>query len=655
MRSLISLLGFLCLPSPAATFSYHVIGNVPGSWSTIFSSLGLTSDAQDQAGIVVAPAGSPVTQVKDSSILILEGESPLAASLGFRATEKRVQVRSVEDLRAAKLSIIWEKDLDLPIFDLPKGARVFAREKWQHAPLMAGFRRGEGAVLWIAAAPGETGYERFPYLPQALADLGFDPPFRSRNLWAFFDSSYRMRADLDYLAPKWRAAGIAALQVAAWHYWESDPAADEYLRKLIEACHRNAILVYAWIELPHVSEKFWDQHPEWREKTALLQDAQLDWRKLMNLANPEASSAVAEGLRNLLNRFDWDGANLAELYFESLEGHENPARFTPLNNDVRMEFRSIAGFDPRELFDDSSPRHWKKNASGMNQFIDYRADLAQRQQSHWIEQVEQVRKAKPNLDMVLTHVDDRFDSSMREKIGADASRVLPLLGRHDFTFLIEDPATIWNLGPQRYPQIAERYKPLTARQNKLAIDINVVERYQDVYPVKRQTGVELFELVHQAAIAFPRVALYFENSIAPQDLALLAASSAAVDRIESLPDRLVVHGKNTTGVRWSGPALVDGKVWPVVNNDIVWLPAGTHSVQQGSNAAGLRLLDFNAELISASAQADGIQFAYWSSAQALAVLERAPKRVEIDGAEAHPAVNGAVITLPRGQHLVSLQ
>ena len=105
-----------------------------------------------------------------------------------------------------------------------------------------------------------------PIYRRRLAELGLDPPFRSRDLWAFFDSSYRLHPDVDYLAPKWRAAGIAALQVAAWHYWESDPASDQYLRRLIEACHCNAILVYAWFEPPHVSDKFWDQHPEWREK-----------------------------------------------------------------------------------------------------------------------------------------------------------------------------------------------------------------------------------------------------------------------------------------------------------------------------------------------------------------------------------------------------
>ncbi len=101
--------------------------------------------------------------------------------------------------------------------------------------------------------------------------------------------------DLDYFAPRWRAAGISALHVAAWHYWERDAEADAYLEHLIEACHRNAIQVYAWVELPHVSERFWEEHPEWREKTAIGQDAQLDWRKLMNLTNRDAFAGSVNG------------------------------------------------------------------------------------------------------------------------------------------------------------------------------------------------------------------------------------------------------------------------------------------------------------------------------------------------------------------------
>jgi hypothetical protein len=644
---------FLLVPHVlAATLTYQA---PPGPWPAIFGSIGLQPGKD---GVVVVPQdasdeGWPA-RVEHGTILVVQGDSPAAASFGFHATAKLVTVRTIEDTRAPKLEIVWEQALELPVFEVPKDARVFARESHEGAPLMAGFRRGQGAVLWIAAPPGTHGYERFPYLPQALADLGLAAPFRAQDLWAFFDSSYRAHVDLDYFAPRWKAAGIAALHVAAWHYWEPDPRADEYLRHLIEACHRTGILVYAWVELPHVSEAFWNQHPEWRERTALLQDAQLDWRKLMNLTNRQAFQAVATGLRDLVGRFDWDGINLAELYFESLEGHDNPARLTPMNDDVREDFRKASGFDPHDLFDDASPRKLAANTAGLKQFLDFRADLAARQQTEWIAQTEQLRQAKPYLDLALTHVDDRFDLSMRDKIGADVSRALPLLASHDFTFLIEDPATIWNLGPQRYAQIAARYKPLTTQQDKLAIDINVVERYQDVYPTKQQTGVELFQLVHQAALNFPRVALYFENSILPADWPLLGASAAAVDRIEQTGSKLTIQSRRGIGVNWQGPVLVDGKLWPVTDGSTVWLPAGAHLIEPSPDLPPLRITAFNGELKSAVSTVSGVEFAYRSSARALTSLDRIPSRIEIDGVEVHPQFEGKVLLLPRGQHLVTL-
>jgi hypothetical protein len=639
----------------ASTFTYQVVGGDAGAWPSILSSIGLV---QGDRGVVVALNGSApanwAAQVEAGTILILEGESPLAASFGFRAGQARVSVRSVEDRHAPKLRIVWEQALDLPVFEVPKDALLFSRERGQGAPLMAGMRRGAGAVLWVAAPPGVHGYERFPYLPQALMDLGLKPPFRSSGLWAFFDSSYRTRVDLDYFAAKWRAAGISALHVAAWHYWERDPENDAFLRHLIEACHRNAILVYAWFELPHVSDKFWEQHPEWREKTALGQDAQLDWRKLMNLSHPQTFVAAAAGVRDLMSGFDWDGMNLAELYFESLEGFENPARLTPMNDDIRAEFQKRAGFDPKDLFDPGSPRHLSKNTAGLKQFLDFRADLAKRQQADWIAQAELIRKTKPYLDLTLTHVDDRFDTTMREKIGADVTAVLPLLADHDFTFLIEDPATIWNLGPQRYPQIAARYRPLTARQEKLAIDINIVERYQDVYPTKQATGSEFFQLVHQAAQAFPRVALYFENSLSPVDLPLLGSAAASVEHVEQTGAKLVVQTRAGVGVAFDGPALVDGRPWAVASDTTVWLPGGAHSLEAGSKPAALRITGFNGELKSASVTSTGLQFAYTSSARALATVDRVPRRVEVDGAEVPAQISGNVIVLPRGQHLVTL-
>ncbi|HYA18808.1 MAG TPA: hypothetical protein VEF06_15145, partial [Bryobacteraceae bacterium] len=587
------------------------------------------------------------TKVLTGSALILEGASPLAESFGFRARTEKVPAIHVVDIHNESLPIVWSKSIDLARFDIPAGARVFARERWTGAPLIAGLRIGPGAVLWVAANPGPSGYERFPYLMQALADLGFEPAVRSSNLWAFFDYSYRTRADPDYLAARWRRSGISALHVASWHFYDPDPGRDQYLKALIEAAHRHGVLVYAWVELPHVSEKFWNDHPQWREKTAALQDAQLDWRKLMNLENRDCAAAIRAGLAQMAQRFDWDGINLAELYFESLEGAGNPARFTPMNDDVRGAFRAQSGWDPIEI--------WGKHndATSLRQFLDYRASLVRRMQEDWLRTVESFRQFRPDLDIVLTHVDDRFDTGMKDSIGADVARVLPLLDTHQFSFLIEDPATVWNLGPQRYPEIAKRYKPLTPHTDRLAIDINIVDRYQDVYPTKQQTGTELFELVHLASTAFPRVALYFENSILKPDMSLLAASSAVVTKYVKDKRRTTID--SATGVQLDWPAegaLVDGKPWPVESPTELRLPAGPHTIEPAPKREGIALIDLNAKLRSASVDGPRMTFSYSSDSRAIARFNRTPAHLEIDGAPAPPA---DVVLLPRGDHRITAE
>jgi hypothetical protein len=277
-------------------------------------------------------------------------------------------------------------------------------------------------------------------------------------------------------------------------------------------------------------------------------------------------------------------------------------------------------------------------------------------QQRWLDEINRIRAKRPNLDIVLTHVDDRFDTNMRDLIGADAGRVLPMLKQYDFTFLVEDPATVWHLGPDRYTEIAKRYAPLTTRQDKLAIDINIVERYQDVYPTKQQTGTELFQLVHVAAAAFPRVALYFENSILKPDWELLPSAGAVVSRHERIGPKLVVESARGVGVTWTGPAMVDGRSWPVSDGKTVWLTPGAHVIEPDAQFTPLRIVDFNGELRSARAIHDGVEFSFSSSARAMLMLDSKPASIEIDGEPAELVfIADKVLLLPRGQHIVTIR
>jgi hypothetical protein len=647
---------FASLAVPAFATTFKVDGANPVTWTKILGSVGiqratLTTPNMD-ATIVVAGSSAPgaIAALASTHLLILEGDSLAARSLGILPQkEVKVSVRQIVDSHAPQMQIIWEQPAEICKTLLPEGFTVYATERWQGLPVLAGKRTAHGAILWLATAPGPSGIERYPYLVHALMDLGLDLPLRATNLWAFFDSSYRIRADSDYLARRWREAGVGILHVAAWHTMDADPVQDEYLARLIRACHRNAILVYAWVELPHVSEKFWADHPEWREKTGAGQDAQLDWRKLMNLQNKDCSAAVSKQIASLLTRFDWDGVNLAELYFESLEGASNPARFTPMNDDVRADFKKKTGIDPKTLLEPGA------RAQDLRRFLDYRAGLASNLQAEWLDQIEKARVQKPYLDIVLTHIDDRFDPGIRDELGADVARSLPLIEARKSTLLIEDPATLWNLGPERYSKLAGQYQAITSDKAHLAVDINVVERYQDVYPTKKQTGVELLELVHEAAVSFSRVALYFENSLEKQDLALLpAAANTASAAVED--GVLTLDAIQPTRVTWQGAADMDGKLWPVQNSRAILAPSGKHRFEASAAEPGVSIADFNGEIRSALGAPDHADISYTSKSRAVAVLGSPVSRIEVDGTPFLEAKSGErlnSVVLPAGDHKVT--
>ncbi len=644
--------------SGAGTGTFQVQGTDASPWAKVFGAVGMTEvHGGHPTAIVLGPNEHlDVMALAATHLVIVEGAGATAESLGIHTSTAKTLVRRICDTHAPQMQIIWEQPLTLPIVEVPGSFGVLATERWKAAPVLAGKRLGRGGIMWMAAGPGASGNERFPYLLQAAVDLGLELPVESANLWAFFDSAYRIHADVDYLAQRWRKAGISVLHVAGWHNMEPDAAQDSYLRNLIIACHRNAILVYAWLELPHVSQKFWAAHPEWRERTAAAQDAQLDWRKLMNLQNPACRREVEKQVSGLLQRFDWDGVNVAELYFESLEGATNPARFTPMNADVRAEFKAKEGFDPQSLFDGGTSATPETRAVGLRKFLDYRAALATRMQKDWLDTLTKYKVSKPYLDVVLTHIDDRFEPGIRDALGADVASSLSAIKQTQSTLLVEDPATLWSLGPERYAKLAAKYNELTPERNQFAVDINIVERYQDVYPTKKQTGTELLQLVHQASSSFSRVALYFESSIEKQDLPLLPAAATSAIAKQVSVDEMDVTATETTRVNWQGPVEMDGKLWPLQNTTAVLAPAGKHRLRPAVEPPGVSVSDFNGDVQSAVANRNRADIAYTSKSRAIAAFASAVSSIEVDGLpfwKSDGTYKTGTILLPAGQHVVT--
>ena len=153
----------------------NVLGRDTGSWPQIFASIGFQQHAD--AHVFVARAGAAATsdwpgRIEKGAILVLEGESPLAESLGFKRGKGTVHTTSLRDVHRPALPIIWEKALELPVMDLPAGATVFARERWTGAPMTAGVRRGCRRGLVGCGGAGGARVRAVPIYPRGAHGSG---------------------------------------------------------------------------------------------------------------------------------------------------------------------------------------------------------------------------------------------------------------------------------------------------------------------------------------------------------------------------------------------------------------------------------------------------------------------------------------------------
>ncbi len=598
-------------------------------------------------------------RARSGAAVVIEGRSRLAELFGIQFLGDR-PVRREVDGRYQGQKIVWENVAQVPAIAPPAQATVFAVERWSGIPLMLGGPVGDGRFFWVATPLMGEGVERYPYLPQALQDLGVRAALVNRRIAALYDYAYRTRTDPAHMARYWRRSGIGQLHVSAWYFMEADETRDAYLRRLIEECHRNGIVVYIWLELPHVSQAFWDANPQCREKNALGQDAAIFWRKNMNLVNAECAARIRAEVRRVLTRFDWDGANLAELYFEGPRGFDDPSEWTPMNDDVRADVRRQFGFDPADLFRADSPIFHRRATPQLRQYLDYRVDLQFRLHQEYLDLIDDVRRTsgKP-LDITITYLEDLLDPSMRDLIGADSVRLLSLRDRYDFTLVLQDPSSQWSLGPSRYARAAELYRRVTDRMDKLWVDISIVKRVTSSYPTPQQTGIELMQLIQTVQRNFPVTMIYAESSILSPDADQLAVAQAVGSAVPQAGGGVRVNSPYGVGLSWTGPALVDGKPWPHQDRTHVWLTPGTHVVEPRTTEPFLRLTDFNGSLQLVEEFERGVSLVYESPSRAIAVVERPPTTIWIDGQESRPQTllrrdGGVAILLPAGKHWVSL-
>lgn len=475
--------------------------------------------------------------VEGGGNLITDAPSPLAEFFGVHVQDTALKVSRMLDRYYPEDTLRLSAAEQLTPFISDEDDEVFCKEAFTREPVVVGRISGQGKIIYFGMLfdPVSTGgYSRFPFLMEYVRDfVKLRPVLRREFLEMYFDPGYRHNDDTDSLVRLWHFFGVRVIHAAAWH---QHPTWTYNYARLIEACHAQGMLVYAWLEPPHVSEKFWRQYPAWQEVNFRGQPVPPHWRYLQALTDSACLEKVKAEYLNLVHAYDWDGVNLAELYFESERGPRNSSLYTPMHPSARTEFKRKHGFDPASLLDPRSAFFWKKNHKALNTFERYRVQTVSRLHEEFLRLFDSVRAEKGRFDIIVTAFDDIGNPELRSHLGSDVRGLIKLQKKFAFTLQVEDPQSRWSTDPRRYGRIGKRYRKLLGKNMHTMLDLNILQ-FRDVkkpglFPTSIQTGIECYQMVSAASSASDRVSVYSESSVRHGDLQMLsyAASSPATIR-----------------------------------------------------------------------------------------------------------------------------
>jgi uncharacterized protein YdaL len=591
------------------------------------------------------PAREALLQhVQTGGKLVLDEETELASQLGIRFEGRRLPAKRIQDLNFPDIPVEWKRAADFPRFSAPKGTKPLFVELESQAAVAVQGQRGEGSYIFLGALfdpHSALGISRFPTLFQTLrASFVLQPLARRPQLEVYFDPGLRAGISMERLVRSWRSFGVKVVYAAAWaaayRKWDFN------YPYFIDLCHKNGILVYAWFELPQVNEKFWDAHPEWREKTATGATSYGSWRLLMNFQNRDCRQAAMNEVLSVLGQFSWDGVNIAELNYDTDHGPLNPAKYVPMNDDVRRDFAEARGFDPRLLFDAASPYFWQKNPKAFEQFNQFRSDIVTSWHREVLETLSPLCQ-RYQWELVVTMLDSLHSKTLTRDTGVNSERILQLMDRYPFTLQVEDPAEFWSQTPDRYATFVNTYLKRVADSGRLIFDLNVIpsrSMAQSLLPTNAQTGVEFAQMLHHASQASGRVAVYAESTLLPQDFEVMESVLAHGAQVSVEPGRLWVETPRTVLVRVD-PAKtyrLDGQPWPFREFRQLMVPAGKHEILEEQtkkwidwSQLTLTLKSLQGELLEGRTTPRGLQFRYAASTRAVALLSKQPYQVWLDG------------------------
>jgi uncharacterized protein YdaL len=631
-------------------------------------------------GLLVVPYGSALRLMdveinaileflEKGGVLVTDGRTKLSSKLGMRFVERSARIRNVKEVTVASQKIRWNPPLLYNPFFCEKYT-LLARDNVNQLPLAVITEFGKGKVLFFGPLFDPYtpfGISRFLYFPNYLKNsLGLSFNVRRNNLEFYFDPGLieRQGVSKEKLVKRWRSSGVKIVYLAAWHFYKKYTFDYKYF---IDLCHNHGIAVYAWFELPYVTQDFWNDHPQWREKNALLGDNPSSWRYLVNLQNLEAREAVNSFFHKVLDDYDWDGVNLAELNYDTDRGLKNPSRFVPMNDDVRKGFKKSAKFDPALLFDPHSRYYWEKNKKALAKFLDYRKQIINEWHIFFLDQLEQVKKRKKKeMETIVTVMDSLLHPEIVEECGVDTAAIIKLMDKYPFTLQVEDPARSWANTPERYGFYFETYKKHVKDLSRLMFDINVVDRKlasNDTLPSTYARGTELATTLYYAANASGRAGIYAESTVNPVDMDILPfVLGADVEIRENTEGEFSIDSKRPFTLSINNPSYIpymNGERWPFYGPKGISIPSGKQQLAlKKIRTMDLHNLDasitFEGDMYDLNMLGSIYGFRYDSPTPAALSFSRPLERIVLDSRLIDVPYDKNSIIFPKGEHTLEI-
>lgn len=633
------------------------------------------------AELLTKEASNQIAQfVEQGGNLITDRKNKLIQQLGVTFTNSQIKYHFIRDRYYPEEPISWNYSPLGYKFNYNADDEIFCEDASNGLPVAIGRIIKEGKVIYLNTALDPItpyGFSYYPYIMEYINRFfSLQPVIKRENLDMYFDPGFRKNTSEEELVKRWVKQGIRVIHVAGWHQY---PKYTYDYSHLIKLAHANGILVYAWIEPPQVSQKFWTDHPEWREKNYLGQDIHKDeilkasWRYPVALTDKQCFKAATEAYLDLLKKNDFDGVNLAELNFEAGKGFNDPKVFTPMHASACKEFRGKYGYDLKDIFKPGSDYFWKKNPKVKEQVTKYRVDKVAELHDALLTEIGKFAKTRKGFNVIVTFYDSYFSPEVTEYFGVSSDKMIELQKKHGFMLQPEDPQNKWSTNPNRYIEMGRLYAKKLSDSTKLMLDLNILNfREKDKvtpFPTLMQTGIESYQLINAASKGASRFTIYSESSCNPQDISFFSYASSGMVKYHSIdggfegssPYSFILQLPNKIKA-----ISVDGENVVGYRETHYLIPAGEHTIKvhlndiPGFSTAELQpeLLSFSGNLLSIDYEMRKVSFEYKGDERTLASFNNKPTSIQIDGKDYEFGVlrgnDCFTVMLPSGSHHVDI-